>query len=459
MITPQYKKRDPRPGILDAFKESLREKLEFDLQLKPRERRKAIILFDELQHEGYTGSYDTVRRYVQDWHEKNKGRKSAYVPLVFKKGEAFQFDWSTETVVLRGVPIAVQVAHVRLCYSRMPFVIAFPRQSQEMLLEAHVQAHDFFEGLCERAIYDNLKTVVSGIGSGRERIFNKRYHELAAHYLLEPVACTPGAGNEKGQVEQQVDTLRDHLFTPRLRFDTFEELNAHLAEQCRYRAMRTKHPEYSDKTIWEVYQEEKPWLRKQAVRFEAYISVVKRVSATCLVQHDRNYYSVPCEYANRVVDVRSYAHKIVIAHNGVSIATHARSFARGGYSTQLEHYIPLLERKPGAVRNGRPFVEDNLPETFARLRATLMTSPDGEKQFAHILLSIMKHGYDAVAIATELMLEQGCANEATILNAVSRLVEEATPKEIPVPQKLVLKCEPLANCEQYDVLRGCGHVS
>ena len=74
MITPQYKKRDPRPGILDAFKESLQEKLEFDLQLKPRERRKAIILFDELQHEGYTGSYDTVRRYVHDWHEKNKGR-------------------------------------------------------------------------------------------------------------------------------------------------------------------------------------------------------------------------------------------------------------------------------------------------------------------------------------------------------------------------------------------------
>ena len=88
-----------------------------------------------------------------------------------------------------------------------------------------------------------------------------------------------------------------------------------------------------------------------------------------------------------------------------------------------------------------------------------MTSPDGEKQFAHILLAIMKHGYDAVAIATELMLEQGCANEATILNAVSRLVEEATPKEIAVPQKLVLACEPLANCEQYELLRRCGHVS
>ena len=82
---------------------------------------------------------------------------------------------------------------------------------------------------------------------------------------------------------------------------------------------------------------------------------MKRVSATCLVHHDRDYYSVPCEYANRVVDVRSYAHKIVIAHDGVSMATHARRFDRGGYSTQLEHYEAAAQgsRSPLHVRQAR----------------------------------------------------------------------------------------------------------
>lgn len=459
IITSQYKKREPRTGILDKFKTSLVEKLEFDLQLKPRERRKAVILFEELQNEGYNGSYDTVRRYVYEWYAKNRSIKHAYIPLVFKKGEAFQFDWSTEIVVLRGIPITVQVAHVKLCYSRMPFVAVFPRQSMEMLLEAHVQAHDFFEGLCERGIYDNLKTVVTRIGRGRERVFNNRYLALASHFLIDPTACTPAGGNEKGQVEQQVDTLRDHLFTPRLHFDSLDELNTHLAEQCRHRAIVTPHPEFSDKTIWEVYQSEKPYLRKQLVRFEAYSNAVKRVTSTCLVSHDHNYYSVPCEYANRTVDVRIYANKIVIAHDGVAVATHKRRFDRGGYCTKLEHYIPLLERKPGAVRNGRPFVDENLPDAFASLREILVKSPDGEKQFAHILLAILEYGYEAVLTATELMLEAGGANEATIINAASRLVEEETPTDIAVPQAFVLGCEPLANCEQYDLLRGGNHVS
>ena len=459
IITPQYKKRAPRPSILDNYTQSLQKKLESDQQLKPRERRKAIVLYEELQREGYDGSYDTVRRFVRDWLKTNKGKHSAFVPLVFKKGEAFQFDWSTETVLLGGIPIKVQAAHVRLCHSRMPFVAVFPRQSMEMLLEAHVLAHDFYEGLCGRGIYDNLKTVVSHIGQGRTREFNKRYLALASHYLIEPTACTPASGNEKGQVEQQVDTLRDHFFTPRLNFKSCEEVNAHLAEQCRYKAMTTKHPEFTDKTIWEVFQDEKPYLKRQSTRFEAFTSTTKSVTSTCFVPHDHNYYSVPCEYANRGVEVRIYANKIVIAHDGVSIATHERRFGRGGYSMNLEHYLPLLERKPGAVRNGRPFIEDNLPAPFGMLRDVLLKTPGGEKQFAHILLAIRDYGQDAVMTATEIMLEAGIANETTILNAVSRLAEEAVPPEISIPQKLELECEPSANCQQYDLIRETGHAS
>ena len=122
MTTPQSRKRPPRPGKLDRFKVALQARLEADQELKPRERRKAVVLFNELQSEGYEGSYDTVRRFVMAWRQGQKNRQCAYIPLVFQKGEAFQFDWSTEIVVLDGVPTTVQVAHVRLCYSRMSFV-------------------------------------------------------------------------------------------------------------------------------------------------------------------------------------------------------------------------------------------------------------------------------------------------------------------------------------------------
>ena len=459
IITPSYKKRAPRPGILDEFKASLELKLEEDQLVKPRERRKAVILFEELCREGYTGSYDTVQRFVKEWHIHHKGKHAAYVPLVFRKGEAFQFDWSTETVVLKGNTTIVQVAHVRLCHSRMSFIAAFPRQAMEMLLEAHVLAHDFFGGLCERGIYDNLKTVVARIERGKGRSFNQRYLALASHYLIEPTACTPVSGNEKGQVEQQVDTLRDHVFSPRLRFNDLGELNAHLAEQCRYRALTTKHPEFPDKTIWDVYQEEKPFLRKQTERFEAFSNVTKRVSSTCLIPHDHNYYSVPCEYANRAVEVRAYADKIVVAHEGIPIATHERRFERGAYSTRLEHYVPLLERKPGAVRNGRPFSDESLPVSFSKLREALGEFSDGERQFAHVLLAIPEYGYEAVLTATELMLDAGSANETTILNAVSRLAEEEKPKEIEVSPRLTLHCEPSADCGRYDLLRGVAYAS
>jgi len=252
VVIPQYKKRDPRPGKLTPFEKILCTKLEEDLRLKVRQRRKAVLLYEELQREGYAGSYDTVRRYASKWKQEHKDRQAAYIPLEFKPGEAFQFDRSIETVELAGEVRTVQVAQVRLCYSRMPFVIAFHRQAMEMLLEAHVRAHDFFGGLCTRGIYDNLKTVVSKIGRGKERTYNSRFMALASHYLFKPTACTPASGNEKGQVEQQVDTLRDHLFPPRLRFKDLDELNAHLSEQFRYRARLSKHPEFSDKTIWEV---------------------------------------------------------------------------------------------------------------------------------------------------------------------------------------------------------------
>lgn len=108
----------------------------------------------------------------------------------------------------------------------MPFCIAYTRESLEMVLDAHVRAFEFYGGSCRKGIYDNLKTVVSKVLLGKERVFNHRFLHLASHYLFEPIACTPAAGWEKGQVESQVRFIRNRLFVPRLKFATLEELNS-----------------------------------------------------------------------------------------------------------------------------------------------------------------------------------------------------------------------------------------
>jgi transposase len=102
-------------------------------------------------------------------------------------------DWSHELVEVGGVLVKVKVAHFRLCYSRMPFCVAYHRESLEMLLDAHVRAVAFFGGSCRRGIYDNLKAVVTKMLLGKDRTFHRRFLQLASHYLVEPVACTPDA--------------------------------------------------------------------------------------------------------------------------------------------------------------------------------------------------------------------------------------------------------------------------
>ena len=135
--------------------------------------------------------------------------------------------------------VEVKIAQFRLCHSRKPFCIAYTRETLEMVLDAHIRAFEFFGGVCRRGIYDNLKTVVTKVLMGKDRVFNRRFQNLASHYLFDPVACTPAAGWEKGQVENQVGVVRNRFFAKRRRFAALEELNEWLArrmpQSCRHR--------------------------------------------------------------------------------------------------------------------------------------------------------------------------------------------------------------------------------
>jgi transposase len=211
----RYVRREqPRPRLRPHVA-ALEQMLGESARQPKRERLTYFRMFLELRREGYAGGYDAVRRYAREWAEREGERTAvAYVPLIFAPGEAYQFDWSHEIVVIAGVTTKVKVAQVRLCYSRMPFARAYPRESQEMVFDAHEKAFQFFKGRCQRGIYDNMSTAVDAVFVGKERKFNLRFEKLMSHHLIEPTACTPAAGWEKGQVEHQVGNVREWVFTP-----------------------------------------------------------------------------------------------------------------------------------------------------------------------------------------------------------------------------------------------------
>jgi len=174
--------------------------LEKEAQLPRRERRSTQRLFEELRGRGYDGAHDSVHRFVKAWREERaRVPARAYVPLSFAPGEAYQFDWSHETITLQGLPLMIKAAHMKLSHSRMPFVRVYFRETQELVFDAHDKALVFYGGVCRRGIYDNMKTAVEAIFVGKARQYNRRFPQMCSHHLIEPVACTPAAGWEKGQ--------------------------------------------------------------------------------------------------------------------------------------------------------------------------------------------------------------------------------------------------------------------
>jgi transposase len=419
-----------------------------------RERLTLLRIFEELRGLGYAGGYDTVRRYARGWQRARSAMTAeAYVPLSFDPGEAYQFDWSHEVVLINGVTVTVKVAHLRLCHSRMLFVRAYPRETQEMVFDAHDRAFAFFKGACRRGIYDNMKTAVDAIFVGKDRAYNRRFVQMCSHYLVDPVACTPGSGWEKGQVENQVGLVRERFFAPRLRVKSYEELNAWLLDQCVAYAKMHPHPERRERTIWEMFEAERPSLVRYVGRFDGFHAVPASVSKTCLVRFDNNRYSVAAGAVGRPVEIRAYADRIELRQDGRPVGEHRRCFGRDQTIFDPWHYVPVLARKPGALRNGAPFKDWVLPAALERVRRKLATTDDGGRQMVGVLTAVLSDGLPAVEAACAEALREGVHSADVILNILARRREPAPAINIITPQALRLSHEPAADCARYDSLR------
>lgn len=191
--------------------------------------------------------------------------------------------------------------------------------------------------------------------------------------------------------------------------------------------------------------------------FDGFVEHAKRVSPTCLVHFESNRYSVPASFANRPVSLRVYPDRLVVVAEGQVVCEHARIVERSHDVPSRtvydwRHYLAVIQRKPGALRNGAPFAE--LPEAFRKLQAQLLRRPGGEREMVDILALVLQHDEGAVLCAVELALEDGVATKTHILNILHRLTDgTSTAAAIDAPQALALNQEPRADTGRYDALR------
>ncbi len=443
---------------LGPFQEQLDTLLMQNEALPRRDRLRMTRIHDLLQREGFEGSYDAIRRYARRWAETERKAPSssvpAFIPLMFKPGEAYQFDWSHEDVEIAGKPMRVKVAQVRLCASRAVYVRAYPRETQEMVFDAHAHAFAFFGGVPLRGIYDNMKTAVTTVFVGKERVFNRRFLLMADHYMVEPTACSPAAGWEKGQVEHQVQTIRGRFFQPKLRFASLEELNGWLEAECLRWAATHSHPEQKHLTVAQALEAERSAFQPILAPFDGFHETQHAVTSTCLISFDRNRYSVAARAARHAVQVRAYADRIVVRLNDEVIAEHARFFGRDRTIYNPWHYLPVLVNKPGALRNGAPFQDWDLPPALARLRRKLGSGDEADRRFVRVLAAILNDGLEAVEMAVREALDAGAASDEVILNILSRHREPPTDQPLSVVVDLKLNHPPVADCAKYDIVRG-----
>ena len=468
-VEPKFKV-PARPSKLDPFAEKLSGWLRTEGGKSRKQRRTAKQMHADLVALGYDGSYGRVSAFVRAWkaerqREAQTSGRGTFVPLVFAAGEAFQFDWSEDWAMLGGRQTKLQVAHTKLSHSRAFSVRAYPLQTHEMLFDALTQAFRVLGGVPRRGIFDNMRTAVDRIGTGKARQVNARFAAMASHYLFEPEFCNPASGWEKGQVEKNVQDARRRLWQPMPSFPDLEALNAWLEAQCIAQWGQINHGVLPG-TVADVRAAEEASLMPPGRPFDGFVEHTKRVSPTCLVSFERTRYSVPASFANRPVSLRIYPDRIVIAAEGQILCEHVRIIERSHHTSgrtiyDWRHYLAVIQRKPGALRNGAPFAE--MPDAFRQLQSQILRRPGGDREMAEILALVLQHDEQAVLCAVELALEAGVATKTHVLNVLHRLIDGKAPPASPIdaPQALRLTQEPLANVGRYDALRdgGLRHAS
>ena len=406
-VPPGYRRQSPpRRPKLEPFTGVIDRILEDDLRRLRKQRHTAKRIFERLRDEyGFDGGYTTVKDYVR---ENRRQTKEMFVPLSHPPGHA-QCDFGEALVVIGGVEQKAHCFVIDLPHSDGCFVKAYPSETTEA----------FLGGVPQGILYDNTRLAVAKILRDGRRQRTRVFTEFQSHYLFEDRFGRPGKGNDKGKVEGLVGYMRRNFLVPVPSFESFGALNAFLEQRCleRMDAQLRGHTE----TIGQRMERDlDALLPLPPVAYDACDKQASRVSSLSLVRYRTNDYSVPVAYGHRDVLVKGYVDQVVISCGTEIIARHPRSYERDDFVYDPIHYLPLLERKPGALDQAAPLQAWDLPDEFGTLRRLLESRMGrrGKREYVQVLRLLETFSQQEVAAATKDAIRLG----AISFDAVKHLV-------------------------------------
>ena len=431
-----YTLTEPRDApVLGPYKARIVELLAENETLPRKQRRTGHQIFLVIRGEKYPGSEAGVLSYLSKLRQAKRAAK-VYLPLEFEPGQDAQVDWGEAEVVLAGEQTTVQLFIMRLSYSRKLFVMAFPSQKQECFLAGHVAAFHYFGGVPRRISYDNLKTAVKKIFIGPERQEQDSFILFRSHYLFESHYCNPGAGNEKGRVEDGVGYSRRNFLSPPPMVASFDELNARLLEQCQ--ADDERRINRQPQTIAEAWQQEQPLLRPLPTHaLETCRAVTARLNGYSQVEVETNRYSVPTDRATKTLRVKLYPFEVKIYHldEAEAIAVHPRCYGQQQDILEPQHYLPLLAQRPGAFHYARPIRQwrASWPAVYEQLLAELQQRQPGSRgvrEFIRVLQLHQQYPAELIEQAVTQALQYHCPHA----DGVELCLRQLLQPDVPTPQ-------------------------
>ena len=374
---------------------------------------------------GLAVGYTTVKDYVR---EHRRLSREMFVPLSHAPGQA-QCDFGEALVVIAG---AQQKAHyfiLDLPHSDGCFVKAYPAETTESFLDGHVSAFAFLGGVPQSILYDNTKLAVAKIlGDGR-RQRTRAFTGLQSHYLFDDRFGRPGKGNDKGKVEGLVGYARRNFLVPVPSFESFEVLNAYLERRCLER-IDARLRGHSETISQRMERDLDALLALPALPCDACDKQAAQVSSLSLVRYKTNDYPVPVAYGHRDVMVRGYVDRVVISCGSEVIARHPRSYERDDFVYDPIHYLPLLERKTGALDQAAPLRGWELPEEFGTLRRLLESRMGrrGKREYVQVLRLLETFSMSEVHSAVKDALRLGAVSFDAVKHLVLCRLEGRPPR-------------------------------
>jgi len=427
-----YRLKESRSApVLAPYKPKIETLLLESDQAPRKQRYTGHKIYQLLQAEGYQGCEGSVHNYVSQ-QRKVKKHPQAFLPLEFDAGQDAQVDWGEVVVEIGGERRKVQIFVMRLNYSKVRFVMAFPFQKQEAFFEGHIQAFHFFGGVPRRITYDNLKTAVFRVLEGHSRQEQRAFTAFRSYYLFESHYCTPAQGHEKGGVESDVGYAQRNFFAPIPKAEDFAELNAMLHQTCLNDMQRNTRGE--TRSVAEVWQSEKSALLPLDPHdFPACSNHMARVNPYSQVVFETNRYSVPAEYVGKQLTLRAYPFRVEVLSASEVVAEHPRCLEREQDILNPLHYLGLLEQRPGAFEYALPLRQWRqkwTPEYEKMLDALRQTKPDGSgvREFVAVLKLHRDHPADTVNRAVKQALELGAAHLDGVMLCLRQLL---SPQESP----------------------------